>query len=86
WVVAGTVWGIYNYANGKNHAAYSKWNQTTIDNLKNKYSYNVDMSGAQVATIENGKLTGTGSDTTDIKNKDLIFTGGGDILLKSSFD
>ncbi|EEU2584813.1 serine protease autotransporter EspP, partial [Escherichia coli] len=86
WVVAGTVWGIYNYANGKNHAAYSKWNQTTIDNLKNKYSYNVDMSGAQVATIENGKLTGTGSETTDIKNKDLIFTGGGDILLKSSFD
>ncbi|EER9956730.1 autotransporter outer membrane beta-barrel domain-containing protein, partial [Escherichia coli] len=86
WVVVGTAWGVYNYSNGKNHTAYSRWDQKAIDNLKKNFSYNVDMSGVQQVTIENGKLTGTGSDTTDIKNKDLIFTGGGNILLKSSFD
>ncbi|HAH0342758.1 TPA: autotransporter outer membrane beta-barrel domain-containing protein, partial [Escherichia coli] len=86
WVVAGTAWGIYYYSNGKTHTAYSKWDQNAVDTIKKTFSHNVDMTNQQEVTIENGKLAGIGTDTSEIKNKDLIFTGGGNILLKSSFD
>ncbi|EKP2710135.1 autotransporter outer membrane beta-barrel domain-containing protein, partial [Escherichia coli] len=86
WVVAGTAWGVYYYSNGKTHTAYSKWDQNAVDTIKKTFSHNVDMTNQQEVTIENGKLAGIGTDTSEIKNKDLIFTGGGNILLKSSFD
>lgn len=65
WVVLGTLFGTYSYANGNVRSAVNRWNQSTVDSLKKKYTQDVYVNGKEV------------SQTSLAKNKDNVIHGGG---------
>ncbi|HAO1957736.1 hypothetical protein H5T09_26430 [Escherichia coli] len=74
WVVLGTLYDEYIYGNGNVRSAVNRWNQTTVDNLKKKYSQDIILNGNQL------------SQTSLSNNKDNVIHGGGTLNITSNLN
>ncbi|HHH6764102.1 TPA: autotransporter outer membrane beta-barrel domain-containing protein [Escherichia coli] len=74
WVVLGTLFGEYYYPNGNVRSAVNRWNQSTVDALKKKYTQDVNVNGNEV------------SQTSLANNKDNVIHGGGTLNIGSNLN
>lgn len=90
WVVLGTT----HYLAGSNannlHVGYGRYDQKLIDDFKDKYTQKVSLSGkTALLTQSDYQINGEKVNLQKVnnkENKDLFFTGGGNIVLKSAVD
>lgn len=86
WVIAGVLNGIaWSSVNG-NYFRYAKWNQKHVDELKARYTHKVNLEGKTLTFdgTDTNKFTIDGKEESFGANKDLSFTGGGDIVLSKN--
>ena len=87
WVIAGTLIG--HGSNGKIMVKqYAKWNQDKVDQLKNKYTHNVALSGGRLlfSTTADDQYELAGAQHQFTRKQDLLFKGGGFITLQKNLD
>ena len=87
WVAFGALWGIASGGN-TNIMIYNPWHQATVDALKEQFTHKVilnrqdlDFSSAEMTAYSIGN-----QETKFNKNKDLSFSGGGNITLHQNLD
>ncbi|HEA2909885.1 TPA: serine protease autotransporter toxin Sat [Escherichia coli] len=91
WVLVGTTHGIAS-VNGDQLTWITKYNDKLVSELKDTYSHKINLNGNNV-TIKNTDITlhqnnadTTGTQEKITKDKDIVFTNGGDVLFKDNLD
>ncbi|EKY7020373.1 autotransporter outer membrane beta-barrel domain-containing protein [Escherichia coli] len=74
WVVLGTLFGEYYYANGNIRSAVNRWNENAVDALKKKYTQDINLNGNVL------------SQETLAQNKDNAIHGGGTLNIGSNLN
>ncbi|EOK4641028.1 hypothetical protein ACJQUY_004294, partial [Shigella flexneri] len=87
WVLVGTTHGIAS-VNGDQLTWITKYNDKLVSELKDTYSHKINLNGNNV-TIKNTDITlhqnnadTTGTQEKITKDKDIVFTNGGNVLFK----
>ncbi|HDS2242802.1 TPA: serine protease autotransporter toxin Sat [Escherichia coli] len=91
WVLVGTTHGIAS-VNGDQLTWITKYNDKLVSELKDTYSHKINLNGNNV-TIKNTDITlhqnnadTTGTQEKITKDKDIVFTNGGNVLFKDNLD
>ncbi|HGE5112826.1 TPA: serine protease autotransporter toxin Sat [Escherichia coli] len=91
WVLVGTTHGIAS-VNGDQLTWITKYNDKLVSELKDTYSHKINLNGNNV-TIKNTDITlhqnnadTTGTQENITKDKDIVFTNGGNVLFKDNLD
>ncbi|HHU4200517.1 TPA: serine protease autotransporter toxin Sat [Escherichia coli] len=91
WVLVGTTHGIAS-VNGDQLTWITKYNDKLVSELKDTYSHKINLNGNNV-TIKNTDITlhqnnadTTGTQEKITKDKDIVFTNGGNALFKDNLD
>lgn len=91
WVLVGTTHGIAS-VNGDQLTWITKYNDKLVSELKDTYSHKINLNGNNV-TIKNTDMTlhqnnadTTGTQEKITKDKDIVFTNGGNVLFKDNLD
>ncbi|HAI9723259.1 TPA: serine protease autotransporter toxin Sat [Escherichia coli] len=91
WVLVGTTHGIAS-VNGDQLTWITKYNDKLVSKLKDTYSHKINLNGNNV-TIKNTDITlhqnnadTTGTQEKITKDKDIVFTNGGNVLFKDNLD
>ncbi|EFY5737632.1 serine protease autotransporter toxin Sat, partial [Shigella flexneri] len=91
WVLVGTTHGIAS-VNGDQLTWITKYNDKLVSELKDTYSHKINPNGNNV-TIKNTDITlhqnnadTTGTQEKITKDKDIVFTNGGNVLFKDNLD
>ena len=91
WVLVGTTHGIAS-GNGDQLTWITKYNDKLVSELKDTYSHKINLNGNNV-TIKNTDITlhqnnadTTGTQEKITKDKDIVFTNGGNVLFKDNLD
>ena len=91
WVLVGTTHGIAS-VNGDQLTWITKYNYKLVSELKDTYSHKINLNGNNV-TIKNTDITlhqnnadTTGTQEKITKDKDIVFTNGGNVLFKDNLD
>lgn len=91
WVLVGTTHGIAS-VNGDQLTWITKYNDKLVSELKDTYSHKINLNGNNV-TIKNTDITlhqnnadTTGTQKKITKDKDIVFTNGGNVLFKDNLD
>ncbi|HAL2781014.1 TPA: serine protease autotransporter toxin Sat [Escherichia coli] len=91
WVLVGTTHGIAS-VNGDQLTWITKYNDKLVSKLKDTYSHKINLNGNNV-TIKNTDITlhqnnadTTGTQEKITKDKDNVFTNGGNVLFKDNLD
>ncbi|MCK0534514.1 MULTISPECIES: S6 family peptidase [unclassified Anaerobiospirillum] len=87
WVLAGTLLGMANL-NGVNVKVYNRWHQGKVDEIKNRFTHNVALSGGTLlfSTTADDQYELAGSQHKFTRKQDLLFRGGGFITLQKNLD
>ncbi|MCS1556709.1 serine protease autotransporter toxin Sat [Escherichia coli] len=90
-VLVGTTHGIAS-VNGDQLTWITKYNDKLVSELKDTYSHKINLNGNNV-TIKNTDITlhqnnadTTGTQEKITKDKDIVFTNGGNVLFKDNLD